>query len=173
SDIYRDYLVVEVAVFHGKAPLDVSGIDFGLRIDGRRSIIRPGSPQTIAGVLQRRSQSRGDDLVVYPTVGVGVGTGSGGGPYGRRGGGGVITGTSVGVGVGQGGNAPGPASTDKDRKTMAVELEERGFPDGVTSKPVAGYLYFPLPSDRKAKSVVLEYSGESVKIEIPLKPPGT
>jgi len=149
------YLVVEVAVWP-KTELDVSAIDFSLRVDGSRSPIRPGSARTIAGVNQRRSLAKSGDVLLYPTVG--VNTGSWG------------TGTNVGVGVGTGGGRPGPASTDRDRDTMEQELEERGLPEGVTGKPVAGYLFFPLAGDR-AKSYELSFEpegGARLRLTLPM-----
>ncbi|MEJ7607348.1 MAG: hypothetical protein WKF37_14055 [Bryobacteraceae bacterium] len=130
------YLVVEVAVWpKAGTELEVSAIDFSLRGEAGRPVIRPGSPRTIAGVNQRRSQSRRNDIVLYPTVG--LSTGSWG------------TGTNVGVGVGTGGGRPGPASTDRDRDTMELELDERGLRDGATRKPVAGYVFSRFPGSRQ------------------------
>jgi hypothetical protein len=152
------YIVVEVALWPGTGkPLDVSPVDFALKLDGGRSPIRPVSPRTVAGVIQRKGESRRDDITLYPNVG--LHTGSWG------------TGTSVGVGVGVGGGAPGPASTDRDRRTMELELEEKGLNDTVTQKPVAGYLYFPAGSKgKKAASAGLTYEidGASVQLTLPL-----
>jgi hypothetical protein len=152
-----NYVVIEVAVWPpaGKT-LDLSSVDFALKLDGNRSPIRPVSPRTIAGVLQRKGRSRRDDIVLYPTVG--VTTGSWG------------TGTNVGVGVGMGGGgAPGPASTDQDRRTMQMELEERDLPDTIVQKPVAGYLYFPAGSkNRKLTTVELLYDSDAASLKMSL-----
>ena len=151
-----NYIVVEVAVWPdaGKA-LDLSPVDFSLRLDGGRAPIRPVSPKTIAGVIQRKGQSRRDDITLYPTVG--LHTGSWG------------TGTSVGVGVGTGGNGPGPASTDRDRRTMELELDEKGLADGSVQKPVAGYLYFPASSKgKKLTSCELLYESDAAKLQLTL-----
>lgn len=124
------YVVVEVAVYpRAGTDLNLSPVDFALKLEKAREPIRPASARTIAGILQRRGQNRAKDITLHPNVG--LSTGSWG------------TGTAVGVGVGMGGNAPGPASTDADRRTMEMELDERGLRDVVTSKPIAGYLFFP------------------------------
>jgi hypothetical protein len=151
-----NYIVVEVAVWPAaNKPLDLSPVDFSLRLDDARGPIRPVSPKTIAGVIQRRGQSRRDDITLFPSVG--VNTGSWG------------TGTSVGVGVGMGGGQPGPASTDRDRRTMEVELDEKGLTDEVIQKPVAGYLYFPATSrNKKLTSCELLYESDAASLQLKL-----
>ena len=152
-----NYIVLEVAVWPaGTKALDLSPVDFALRVDNNRGPVRPVSPRTIAGVLQRKGQSRRDDIVLYPSIGVTTGT------WG--------TGANVGVGIGTGGGAPGPASTDQDRRTMQMELEERDLPDTVIQKPVAGYLYFPTGSkNKKLANVELIYESDaaSIKMTVP------
>ena len=150
------YVVVEVAVWPaGSKSLDLSAVDFALKLDSNRAPVRPVSPRTISGVLQRKGQSRRDDIVLYPTVGVTTGT------WG--------TGTSVGVGVGMGGGPPGPASTDQDRRVMQMELEDTGLPETVVQKPVAGYLYFPAGSkNRKLTSVELIYDSDAASVKMTL-----
>jgi hypothetical protein len=147
-----NYIVVEVAVWpaSGKA-LDLSPIDFALKLDDSRAPIRSVSPKTIAGVQQRKGQSRRDDITLYPTVG--MQTGSWG------------TGTMIGVGVGMGGSNPGPASTDQDRRTMQLELDEKGLPDSVVQKPVAGYLYFPAGTrGKKTATGELTYESDAATV---------
>lgn len=135
------YQVLEVALYPNQgATLDVELLDFGLRVDGR--LIRPASSRTIAALIQKKAKQGGRDIALYPGVGVSTGT------WG--------TGTNVGVGVGVGGNRPGPASTDRDRRVMEAELDDRSFEDGIADKPVAGYLYFPV-GETKASTMELVY----------------
>lgn len=152
-----DYAVVEVS-FYPKAgtPADLSSIDFALRVNGR--LIRPVEPRSIAGIQQRRANSGRDYITLYPAVG--VNTGSWG------------SGVGAGVGVGVGGSAPGPGSTDSDRRTMELELQEKELPEGSVTKPIAGYLYFPI-GKRKTESAELLYQLDSVdlKVKIALKRP--
>jgi hypothetical protein len=150
------YVVVEVAVWpKTDSQLDLSPIDFGLRTDSNRGPVRPASSRTIAAINQKRGQSRRDDIVLYPSVGVSTGT------WG--------TGTHVGVGVGMGGGAPGPASTDGDRRTMELELDERALPDQVITKPAAGYLFFPAAAkSKKVQNYELHYDSDAAKIRLAL-----
>ena len=80
--------------------------------------------------------------------------------------GGVYTSTGVGVGVGTRG---GPARTERDREVMELELTEKGLPEGSTKKPVAGYLYFPLPEKKKSDAYQLECTLGGVKSVLALK----
>jgi hypothetical protein len=155
TDLSR-YIVLEVALYPGGGKsLDIAHLDFALKADGRT--VRPATARAIAGSNQRRGKSRANDILLYPTVG--VTTGSWG------------TGTSVGVGVGMGGGAPGPASSDRDRDVMEQEIEDRVLPETASSKPVAGYLFFPAGNNRRrASSYVLEYTGPSgdVRLTVPM-----
>ena len=152
----RNYVVVEVAVWpKAGGQIDVSALDFGLKTDPDRGPVRPASPRTIANINQKRSRSRADDILLYPSVG--VTTGSWG------------TGTQVGVGVGMGGGAPGPASTNRDREVMEQELDEHGLPDLVAAKPVGGYLFFPAGAKgKKAAAYEIVYDGEAGKMSMSL-----
>jgi hypothetical protein len=145
------YQVLEVAVYPSKgSSVDISALDFALRVDGR--FIRPAAPRTIAAMNQKKAKS-GRDITLWPAVGVSTGT------YG--------TGTNVGVGVGLGGSDPRPASTDRDRRIMETELDDRGLRDGVADKPVAGYLYFPV-GETKASTMELVYQHDKGEVTLPL-----
>ena len=151
------YQVLEVALYPSKgSTVDVELLDFGLRVDGR--LIRPASSRTIAAMIQKKASQGSRDIVLYPGVGVTTGT------WG--------TGTNVGVGVGVGGNRPGPGSTDRDRRVMETELDDRGLEDGVADRPVAGYLYFPV-GETKSSTMELVYQhpdGDAkLKLEVPKK----
>lgn len=153
-----EYAVFEVAVYPRKngPPLDLQTMDFALRVDGR--MVRPVEPRAIAGINQRKGQARTRDVTLYPNVG--VSTGSWG------------TGTMAGVGVGIGSSRPGPAASPDDRRVMEQELEDKGLPDTVISKPVAGYLYFPV-GKRRPGTYVLEYQGADADIKLTLTAPRT
>lgn len=153
------YAVFEVAVWPRSdgSSLDLSTLDFGLRLDGR--LVRPAEPSSIAGINQRRGNARRDDIRLYPSVG--MTTGSWG------------TGTMVGVGVGMGGRPPGPASTDADRRTMEMELGERALQDGVITKPAAGYLFFPL-GKRRVGTYEMEYHApDGTQVRLTMAAPKT
>lgn len=160
------YIVLEVAVYpKDGTTADVHTGDFMLKL-GSGDLVRAANPAAIARVRQQAAspkQGSASDINIYPTVGVGYESG----PYGR----GVTTAAGVGVAVGGPQGAPGPpppASTDQDRRTMQMELEDKGLTEGTTSKPVAGYLYFPAPS-KKTVTYDLEYNGTTGKARLVLK----
>jgi hypothetical protein len=52
---------------------------------------------------------------------------------------------------------------------MQMELEEKGLPDAVVQKPVAGYLYFPAGSkNNKLKTVELIYDSDAASVKMTL-----
>ena len=167
TDLNRGYLVVEVALYPQKdRALDVEAAGFTLRIPGTQTLVRPASPRAIAAILQKPSSSP-NDVTIYPQVGIGY---ESGGPsydpvYGTRRGRGVYM--SAGVGVGVGGSRR-PASTDRDRRTMEMELSEKSLSEGIASKPVAGYLYFPVGTRKKGVTYQLEYGAPGGRIALPL-----
>lgn len=144
----RGYVVVEAAMFPDPgARTDAVLSDFVL-LCGGGEYIRAASPRAIVG--EKRREGKGRDLAIYPSVGVGVAAESG--PGGRR----VYKEVDVGL-------AAGPAVPDyprADPAAMEWELESRGFPEGVSDRPVAGYLYFPYsPGKQKKASYELKYLG--------------
>ncbi len=172
SGVYNGYAVVEVAVYPGAGKsVDLSTMDFTLRVAGQSTPIRASNARTIAAVLHRKAAgppTRSSDVTIIPTVGVEYDSGGYDPGYGgaRRPG----WRTSAGVGVatgGRGNGIPAPASTDRDRTTMEMELDEKALPEGPASKAVAGYLYFPLPAKKKASDVTsLDYRGDGTSIHI-------
>lgn len=164
TELTRDYVVVEVAVYPPPDGVNVGPADFLLRCG--TEMIRPGNPNAIATRKQQKNAPRNSDIDIYPSVGVGYETGNNG-PYGRSRG--VYTTTGVAVATGGAGN-PRPASTDQDRRTMALELEEQQLPNGLATKPVAGYLYFPFPSSKqKHVAYELDYDGAAGRMRLFLK----
>ena len=149
------YQVLEVAVYPAKgSTVDITLLDFGLRVDGR--LIRPAAPGTIAAMNQKKARSGSRDIVLWPAVGVSTGT------WG--------TGANVGVGVGVGPNRPGPGSTDRDRRIMETEMDDRALQDGPASSAVAGYLYFPV-GETKATTIELVYQHGKGELKLPLSLP--
>jgi hypothetical protein len=108
-------------------------------------------------------------VAVYPTAAVGYESGGIDPVTGQRRGRGVYTSTGVGVGVG-GPQPPAPGSTERDRRTMELELSEKGLPEGNAAAPVSGYLYFVLSSGKNKKAPhQLEYmlNGEKITLQLP------
>ena len=158
------YVVVEVAVYpKDGTTANLQRIDFALKVGS--NTVRAAAPEAIARTRQRAATpppSSSSDINIYPTAEIGYESG----PYHR----GVYTAEGVGVAVG---GPPGPpryppASTDADRDVMQQELADKGLTEGATSKPVAGYLYFPVSGKKKA-TYDLQYYGSEKKILLELK----
>jgi hypothetical protein len=164
SDLNRGFVVVEVGLFpQPDASIQVSPDQFVLRVAGSNSVIRPAAPETIARVLQKKSDS--NDVVLHPTATIGYETG-GRDPYGNRYPGGLTTGVGV-----IGGRGAGPtANTPADRTTMERELRDKSLPEGKADKSVAGYIYFPVTS-RKIAAYDLEYTVKDQVVRIHLPKP--
>ncbi len=175
SNLASRYIVLEVAVYPGKdGSLQLDHGSFFLRIGSAGDVIRPVSPDVVAGVLQRKNTPQTpsrSDVTIYPTAGIGYESGTT--PDGRR-----VHGwdTQAGVGVGVGGAAspypyPAPGSTDRDRAVMASELTDKSLPDGTITTPVAGYLYFPAPSKRSSGVYELQYAADKSSVQLYVPPP--
>ena len=163
TDLNRGgYVVVEVAVYpESGGEVDVSSGDFMLSATGESSAIPPVSARSIAGVLDRKNSP---PLVRDTDVTTSVGYETGTDPVtGRR-----VSGTYTGVAVANG--PPGslaPPPSGPDPWTMKQELEERSLPEGKTSQPVAGYLYFPKRSKKSRNAGYdLTYYGASNKVRL-------
>lgn len=169
TDINACCVAVEVALYpRPDGMIEVSLNDFDLRETGKDIARKPSSAEVIAARLQplpKSDQPEDRNVVIFPTAGVGYGGGIDpitGQP--RRGG----VGTSVGVGVGIGGQRPPePEASRADRRTMTLELREKGLPEGNTMSPVAGYLYFSVPQKKKVK-YQLEYMLNGKKVVLAL-----
>lgn len=174
SDLNRCCLVVEVAFYPEKDnAVTVSLNDFALRVSGSDIAAKPSTAEVLAAKLQKKSAPSpggGPDVGVYPTVGVGYETGGIDPVTGQRRPGGVVTSTGVGVGVGIGGPPTPPGASDRDRRTMELELSEKGLPEGQAAAPVSGYVYFAMPPKKDKKAThQLEYmvNGEKIVLNLP------
>jgi hypothetical protein len=162
SDVNRCCMVLEVALYPGNASsLNVSLNDFALRSKNAVSATKPSSAKIVAASIQQKAA--GDrDVAVYPSAGIGYESGTVYDPVtgAPRRAGGVYTQAGVGVAVG---GSDGPGVSDKDRGVMETELREKGLPEGTTSIPVAGYIYFPVMPKKKG-DYELEYVVEGIKL---------
>jgi len=170
------YIVVEVSVYpEAGHEVDVAPGDFLLQMGPNSETLRAVSPAAIAAILQKKNTpppppKRGD-ITVVPTATIGYESGGYDPVTGQRTHG-VYTGVGVGVGVGGAGAPPvaGPAATDRDRGTMQQELEDKALPEGKTTMPVAGYLYFPKPVGKlKNPASELTWYGAPRQLKLRLK----
>jgi hypothetical protein len=170
TDINACCVAVEVAIYPRKdGMIEVSLNDFDLRETGKDIARKPSSAEVVAARLQplpKSDQPEDRNVTIYPTAGVGYERGGIDPITGQPRPGGVVTSAGVGVGIG-GQRPPEPEAARADRRTMALELREKGLPEGNAVSPVAGYLYFSVPQKKKAK-YQLEYMLNGNKVVLPL-----
>ena len=166
ADVNSCCLVVQVAVYPEKGgTVDLSLFDFSLVEVKTDNAIRPESPTTVAARLEeKKNPAHGVDVVTSGSVGYESGTYIDpvtGQPVHVRG-----VSTSAGAGVSNGNSVPAEIA-EHDREMIERELYDKGLPEGKASVPVAGYLYFALPSVRKNAKYQLVYSGRSEPLILP------
>ena len=156
------YIVVEIGFYPADSKtISLKQSDFVLRTSDGNDQASPASPETIASILQKRPESS-NDVTLYPTANVGYVSYP---DYNGRRVSGPVYGAGMGVGVDKSTSA---ATTGSDRQTMETELLDKELKDAEVSKPVAGYLYFPIATKQKAE-YRLEYQGTDAVTSLPLK----
>jgi len=157
------YIVVEIGFYPADSKtISLNVSDFALRTADGKDLVNPASPQTIASIYQKRPDSS-NDVTLYPTANVGYVSYPAYDGSGRR-----ISGPVYGVGMGVGVDKnTSAATTGSDRKTMETELLDKELKDAEVSKPVAGYLYFPIATKQKVE-YQLEYHGTDAVTSLPL-----
>ena len=165
--VSRNWVVVEVGIYpqNGQA-LDVDFFDFALKL-GDEDLARPGTPTEVASVWSDKTPShpgRGPNVVTE----TGVVYSSGRDPYnGRQHGWGTYTGVAVDNDPRV--SPPPPSPSGPDPAVIERKALDRALPVGQTSRPVAGYLYFPVSSKKaKAASLALTYSKDNAAIRLAL-----
>jgi hypothetical protein len=161
------YLFFEVALYpEGGKQLTVAPRDFMLRVGADSDSLSPVDADSIVPGPKPMSTtpSAGSaspvDVRVRETVGYSTG------PYNR----GVYTDTQVAVAVDNRGGQPAPpparSRTDKEFELYRA-LMDNELPDTKTSKPIAGYLYFPKPKGmKKGDAFELRYYGEAERLTL-------
>jgi hypothetical protein len=158
------YIVVEIGFYPADSKtIGLKQSDFALRTSDGKDVVSPASPGTIASIYQKRPQSS-QDVTLYPTANVGYVSYPAYDGSGRR-----VSGPVYGVGMGVGVDKnTSAATTGTDRQTMETELLDKELKDAEVSKPVAGYLYFPIATKQKGE-YQLEYQGTDAVTNLPLK----
>jgi hypothetical protein len=160
------YIVVEIGFYPADSKtISLKQSDFVLRTSDGKDLVSPASPETIASIYQKRPESS-NDVTLYPTANIGYVSYpdyDGNGNHRRVSG--PVYGAGVGVGVDKNTSA---ATTGSDRQTMKTELLDKELQDAEVSKPVAGYLYFPIATKQKVE-YQLEYRGTDAVTSLPLK----
>jgi len=158
------YIVVEIGFYPADSKtIDLKQSDFSLRTSDGKDVVSPASPGTIASIYQKRPESS-RDVTLYPTATVGYVSYPDYEGNGRR-----VSGPVYGVGMGVGVDKnTSPATTGSDRQTMETELRDKELQEADVSKPVAGYLYFPIATKQKVE-YQLEYQGTDAVTSLALK----
>ena len=167
------YLVVEVAIYPGAGhEPEIHADDFLLQVGANSETVRAVTPRAIVSSLVRKYEpptppnQGGVSVYTSSTIGYESGVDPATGQRTR----GVYTGT--GVAVTNAPAPPDPAATYPDPYAMEQELADQALPEGKTSTPVAGYLYFPKPSGKsKSTSAELAYYGavRQLKLRLSIK----
>jgi hypothetical protein len=157
-------VVVEIALYPSVSkPLNVSLNDFVLKIRDTDVMTKPSSAKVVAASLVGKA---GSDRDVKVSPSHGTTSSRGYDPVTGTSGTGITQTTSVIVGVSHPG--AGSASSDEERKTVEAELTEKGIPEGTTSSPVAGYVYFHVSPKRRNSAYQLEYTSDKTKVALAL-----
>ena len=167
SEISKDYIVVEVAVYPDNGvPFDVKLTDFARRVGQR--IGRADQPVDVWPWQERRTPSRSLPVDITTETGV-IYQRSSDPAYGRQQG----VGTYAGVAVSPAGqNAPPPPNPKVDPQIVSDKVRRSALAEGKTTTAIAGYLYFPqYMKRRKSDGVELKYARDDVSVNLVLGKP--
>jgi hypothetical protein len=159
------YLFIEVALYpEGGKQLTVAPRDFMLRVGADAESLSPVDAEAIVPGPKPMSTTPSAGSASPVDVRVRETVGYSSGPYNR----GVYTDTQVAVAVDNRGGQPAPppvrTRTDKEFE-LYRGLMDNELPDAKTSKPIAGYLYFPRPKGmKKGDALELRYYGEADRL---------
>jgi hypothetical protein len=166
SDISKQYIVVEVAIYPGNAvPFDVESVDFALRVG--QHVGRADRPIDVVPWAERRDAAR---LPVDVTTETGViYQRSSDAVYGHQ----QSVGTYTGVAVSEPGqNVPPPPTPQADPRVIYDRVRRSSLAEGATKTVIAGYLYFPqYAKRRKSDAIELKYAKNNVTLNLALGKP--
>jgi len=172
------YTVLEIAVYpDGGKEVNVSSDDFSMTIGSSRDVARAETPQMVASSIDSDKRMEPPRIPapvqVHGEETIGVTTGGRDPATGRRYPSSVYTESGVAVGVGEP-RYPDPGPGRAPPQSVYDKLQQKALPEGRTTKPVAGYLYFPKVSPRLANSTDpyhLTYQGptEQIHLTVPAK----
>jgi hypothetical protein len=171
SDFSKKYVVIEVAIYPKTGAIDLVSMDFLLRLTDSET--RPDTAEEVAGLWRPRQNSPGPDPGgrVHTTAETGVIVQNGTDPVTGRKVNNVGTYESVGV-SNYPSQAPMPSTSSRvDSDRMEAQLQKWALPEGRTTAPVAGYLYFPVNVKKNKGALELQYThdGASANLKLPAK----
>ncbi|MDR3700182.1 MAG: hypothetical protein P4L56_11135 [Candidatus Sulfopaludibacter sp.] len=166
------YVVVEIGIFPDPGnQVSVDNGQFRLQVGDDRTMRRPVEPVEImaakrGGGKSHQPPSLPGNIPVMTTATIGY---ESGGPYNR---GGVYGGASTTVGTpgSQPYPAPDPRTAAPDPVDIEHDLVDKELATGMTTVPVAGYLYFAKPRQKQknpAYDLTYRGAGESIHLALP------
>lgn len=173
---HAGYIVIEVGVFPARRrEVDLSALDFTLLTDPNVISERTGDVDAIAAAVIKPPK---DSNPAVPSREVSVTTGASvehvsyPEPVTGKKTGATIVGAGAGVGPPSGQQPfPRQGSADADRDRLARQLWQDLLPDGKTTLPVAGYLYFPKPAKKARNSTwMLQWENAAGRVKINMPP---
>lgn len=173
-DISKTYAVLELAIFPEAAnPAVIREGDFRIRLSNHAELVDAADPATVASAIQQKNAPARASAVKPSYTEVNAGYGRGTNPYTGKPVSSVYVGGGVGMGDPGGPNPyPRAGGYPEDRVLLEEQLWHRSLPEGTVTKPVAGYLYFPLALLKKEKGFYLvELLGETqgkTELRVPL-----
>jgi len=164
AEVAKGYLVVEVAVYPADGhSFDVDLLDFALKVGGQ--VIHAEKPRDVAIPWPEKGATIGNRGPAVSTE-TGVIVARGTDPVTGRPRTGVGTWEDVGVSNTPRRDDPPPAPKP-DQSALEDKIRAKALPEGRTTKPVAGYLYFPqYGRSHKKDPVALNYSKDEVSIDL-------
>jgi hypothetical protein len=173
EEIGKRYIVVEVAVYpQDGSTVDVASLDFALKFDPD-DVRYPSTPREVASLWKENEPSLPNRGVeVHGETGVTYSRGHD--PVTGRGTRGWSTYDGVAVSKGAPPDAPPPDAPPPpppyDPYAAEARVREKALPEGQTSQPVAGYLYFSRPAkNHKNAALELRYSKDGDVVTLPLR----
>ncbi len=157
SGIYLDrkFLVIDVGVFpEAKNGLTISKNQFALSVDGKVTLSAqtPGAGSSSGSLRAARDSSSSDSAVQLGGPPIPL-------PSGNK------------TQELESSMPRRPISLDPEQSSTSAPVRKAALPDGFTSKPVSGYLFFRFDGDPKSiRSLELNYTGAGgakAKIRIP------
>jgi hypothetical protein len=170
--IKSGYIVFEIAVYPGPGKsVNVSCDNFSMTVESSQDVARAETPAVVASSID--SDKRMDEpkipapVQIHGEETIGVSTGGRDPATGRRYPSTVYTESGIGVGIGDQ-RGSGPPSPNPGM-SLYDKLNQKALPEGMTTKAVAGYVYFPKISPRLANSTDpyhITYQGPTGEIHL-------
>jgi hypothetical protein len=164
SDVNRCCVVVEAA-FYPETKSDFVNLsldNFVLRESSEDKGVRASTPDLVAAQLQPKPSLPSHRPEITTESGIGYGRPDPTAPRGRYEEAGV--GVKIPTPVPKGTEPPNPAAGK--RQAAQDELTNKSLPEINTNEPVAGYLYFSVPSKKKSYELVYTMGNQQIVLSL-------